>query len=181
MAHMVFCVRNKKEMEGLDEPPFDSEFGQKIFKNVSKAAELDRLRRRCDRWTDLLIGNGIGHDDLVEFAFDPDRARDFAQESNDFEPGSGPNPVEHLVTAGLRLGLLGQLPNVELEHPAFHAMIQSILGSLPTSAFHRDGSLIPREPVAELTPTSELSRPTPSNDDVLIPGITFAQMRQRFQ
>ena len=35
---MVFCVRNKKEMEGLDEPPFDSEFGQKIFKNVSKAA-----------------------------------------------------------------------------------------------------------------------------------------------
>ena len=37
MAHMVFCVRNKKEMEGLDEPPFDSEFGQKIYKNVSKA------------------------------------------------------------------------------------------------------------------------------------------------
>ena len=38
MAHMVFCVRNKKEMEGLDEPPFDSEFGQKIYKNVSKQA-----------------------------------------------------------------------------------------------------------------------------------------------
>ena len=38
MAHMVFCVRNKREMEGLDEPPFDSELGQKIYKNVSKAA-----------------------------------------------------------------------------------------------------------------------------------------------
>ncbi len=38
MAHTVFCVRYKKEMEGLDEPPFDSEFGQKIFKNVSKVA-----------------------------------------------------------------------------------------------------------------------------------------------
>jgi Fe-S cluster biosynthesis and repair protein YggX len=38
MAHTVFCVRYKKEMEGLDEPPFDSEFGQKIYKNVSKAA-----------------------------------------------------------------------------------------------------------------------------------------------
>jgi Fe-S cluster biosynthesis and repair protein YggX len=38
MAHTVFCTRNKKEMEGLDEPPFDSEFGQKIYKNVSKAA-----------------------------------------------------------------------------------------------------------------------------------------------
>ena len=38
MANTVFCVRYKKEMEGLDEPPFDSDFGQKIYKNVSKAA-----------------------------------------------------------------------------------------------------------------------------------------------
>jgi Fe-S cluster biosynthesis and repair protein YggX len=46
MAHMVFCVRNKKEMEGLDEPPFDSEFGQKIFKNVSKAAWAEWAERQ---------------------------------------------------------------------------------------------------------------------------------------
>ncbi len=46
MAHTVFCVRNKKEMEGLDEPPFDSEFGQKIYKNVSKAAWDEWLNRQ---------------------------------------------------------------------------------------------------------------------------------------
>jgi Fe-S cluster biosynthesis and repair protein YggX len=46
MAHMVFCVRNKKEMEGLDEPPFDSEFGQKIYKNVSKAAWAEWVDRQ---------------------------------------------------------------------------------------------------------------------------------------
>jgi Fe-S cluster biosynthesis and repair protein YggX len=46
MPHMVFCVRNKKEMEGLDEPPFDSEFGQKIYKNVSKAAWDEWLNRQ---------------------------------------------------------------------------------------------------------------------------------------
>ena len=46
MAHMVFCVRYKKEMEGLDEPPFDSEFGQKIYKNVSKAAWDEWLARQ---------------------------------------------------------------------------------------------------------------------------------------
>jgi Fe-S cluster biosynthesis and repair protein YggX len=38
MAHMVFCARNKQEMEGLDEPPFDSDFGHKIYNNVSKKA-----------------------------------------------------------------------------------------------------------------------------------------------
>lgn len=46
MAHMVFCVRNKREMEGLDEPPFDSEFGQKIYKNVSKAAWGEWVERQ---------------------------------------------------------------------------------------------------------------------------------------
>jgi len=33
---MVMDSRYKKEMEGLEETPFDSEFGQKIFLSVSK-------------------------------------------------------------------------------------------------------------------------------------------------
>ena len=46
MGHTVFCVRYKKEMEGLEEPPFDSEFGQKIFKNVSQAAWAEWVDRQ---------------------------------------------------------------------------------------------------------------------------------------
>ena len=38
MAHMVKCVKLGREAEGLDEPPFDSPFGQKIYENVSKEA-----------------------------------------------------------------------------------------------------------------------------------------------
>jgi Fe-S cluster biosynthesis and repair protein YggX len=38
MAHTVFCAKHKKEMEGLDEPPFDTELGQKIYDNVSRQA-----------------------------------------------------------------------------------------------------------------------------------------------
>ena len=36
MAHMVVDSRYKKEMEGLDDTPFDSDFGNKIYHNVSK-------------------------------------------------------------------------------------------------------------------------------------------------
>ena len=36
MPHMVMDSRYKKEMEGLDEAPFDSDFGNKIFHNVSR-------------------------------------------------------------------------------------------------------------------------------------------------
>ena len=48
MAHMVFDTRFKTEMEGLDEPPFDSDFGQKIFKNVSKKSWGEWVERPED-------------------------------------------------------------------------------------------------------------------------------------
>jgi len=38
MAHMVHCVKLGREAEGLDETPFDSELGQRIYDNVSKQA-----------------------------------------------------------------------------------------------------------------------------------------------
>jgi len=38
MARMVFCAKYQQEMEGLDEPPFDTELGQKVYNNVSKKA-----------------------------------------------------------------------------------------------------------------------------------------------
>src|ERR1700683_3775440 len=38
-ARKVFCVKFQKEMEGLDEVPFEGHpLGQKIFENVSKEA-----------------------------------------------------------------------------------------------------------------------------------------------
>jgi Fe-S cluster biosynthesis and repair protein YggX len=36
--HVVFCVKFQREMPGLDEPPFDTELGQRIYENVSAEA-----------------------------------------------------------------------------------------------------------------------------------------------
>ena len=38
MAHMVKCIKMGREMEGLDEPPFDGELGQRIYEHVSQQA-----------------------------------------------------------------------------------------------------------------------------------------------
>jgi Fe-S cluster biosynthesis and repair protein YggX len=46
MPHMVFCARFKQEMEGLDEPPFDSDFGNKVYNNVSKKAWQEWVERQ---------------------------------------------------------------------------------------------------------------------------------------
>jgi Fe-S cluster biosynthesis and repair protein YggX len=35
---MVNCVKFQRELPGLDEPPFDSDLGQRIYQNVSKDA-----------------------------------------------------------------------------------------------------------------------------------------------
>ena len=37
-GHQVFCVKLQKELPGLDEPPFDTDLGQKIYQNVSQQA-----------------------------------------------------------------------------------------------------------------------------------------------
>jgi Fe-S cluster biosynthesis and repair protein YggX len=37
-GHKVFCVKFQREMPGLDEPPFDSPLGQRIYDNVSAEA-----------------------------------------------------------------------------------------------------------------------------------------------
>jgi hypothetical protein len=142
---------------------------------MSRAASLDRIRRRCDRWTDLLIGHVMGHEDIVDFAFDPERARDFAEECRGEEPGEKGSPVELLVEAGLRLGFLGQLPDTALTSPQFQTLIQSILICLPQQAFERDGSLISRRRSAAISGT-----PSASDTDVLLPGISVAGLRKRF-
>ena len=38
MPHMVKCVKFQREMPGLEETPFDSPLGQRIYDNVSKEA-----------------------------------------------------------------------------------------------------------------------------------------------
>lgn len=36
--HIVKCVKLHQELPGLDEPPFDTELGKKIYENVSQQA-----------------------------------------------------------------------------------------------------------------------------------------------
>ena len=36
--HTVFCVKLQKQLPGLDEPPFDTELGKKVYENVSRQA-----------------------------------------------------------------------------------------------------------------------------------------------
>ena len=36
--HRVFCAKLQKDLPGLDEPPFDTELGKRVYENVSQEA-----------------------------------------------------------------------------------------------------------------------------------------------
>jgi len=106
-----------------------------------RTEEIDRLRRRCDRWTDLLLGPLAFEADCFEFAFEQERAHDFGEEGLIADPATGPHAVEHLVSAGLRLTFLQHLTAEPVDEPEFAELMQSILANVPHRALHRDGSL----------------------------------------
>ncbi len=47
---------------------------------TNESVRLNRLRRRSERWTDLLVSRLAGVHNVEEFAADPVRSRDFAQD-----------------------------------------------------------------------------------------------------
>ncbi len=48
--------------------------------DAQRAVKLNRLRRRAERWTDLLIGYLTGLADVSQYAVNPERAKDFAED-----------------------------------------------------------------------------------------------------
>jgi hypothetical protein len=58
--------------------------------------ELNRLRRSCERWTDLLLAEMAHHVDLTSLAHQPDRMREFAADVPR-DSGSGYTQMRHAL------------------------------------------------------------------------------------
>ena len=103
------------------------------------AVKLNRLRRRTERWTDMLIGYLAGLDDVSEFAIDPVRANDFAEDLRYQAQLSGGRHVWPLVLASLRAafrqGLTPTSPNADLNAK----IAAAILSCFPPELFDSTG------------------------------------------
>lgn len=131
MANGMMQIRNRVLSEALLIPA----------NGRDHVVEIDRMRRRCDRWTDLLIGQIAGEADEYQFAFDPVRAKDFACESVAVAGGGQACAISYLVSAGLRLEFLRHLPDDSLDEPEFAGLMRAILSSLPAAFDSREGAL----------------------------------------
>lgn len=110
--------------------------------DAEEAVRLNRLRRRTERWTDMLIGYLLGIHDVSEFAINPQRARDFAEDLSFQSQMQGGRHAWPLIQASLQAafgqGLFPASPNADLNHQ----IASSILSCFQPELF--DGTGLPR-------------------------------------
>jgi hypothetical protein len=86
--------------------------------SAEDALKLNHLRRRTERWTDMLVGYLAGLHDSCRFAVDPRRATDFSQDLHYQSQHPGGRHAWPLVLASLRAafqqGMTQQSPNADL-------------------------------------------------------------------
>ncbi|MDZ7619241.1 MAG: hypothetical protein U1E05_19760 [Patescibacteria group bacterium] len=103
------------------------------------AMRLNGIRRRCERWTDLLVGYLTGLEDVADFAIEPERARDFAEDLHYRSNLAGGRHAWPLVLSSLRAafqqGLAGESPNSDLNGQ----IASSILACFPAELFDSTG------------------------------------------
>jgi len=85
---------------------------------LPEAVQLNHLRRRVERWTDMLLAHVADAIDVAEFAFEPERARDFADDLDHDSAQSERRFTCQLVLVSLQAsfaqGLSERSPNADL-------------------------------------------------------------------
>ena len=109
--------------------------------SAEEAVLLNRMRRRSERWTDLLLGHLDGKYRINHFGFDAARVEEFSTDLG-CRPHAGPRrKAWNLTLAALKLafqqGLADESPNPD----ANHDVSASILACFPADAFESTGIL----------------------------------------
>ena len=106
-----------------------------------RSTNIDQLRRRCERWNDLLLGPVAVQTNCFEFAFNAERARDFGEEMISADSSTRLNAAEHLVSAGLHLTFGPRLSDESFDEPELIGLMQSMVSNFPHDVLRHDGSL----------------------------------------
>lgn len=102
---------------------------------ADEAEQLNSLRHRVERWTDVLIGYLARDYDVSRFAVDPERARDFAADLTDRQQEDGGQFAWSVMAASLRAAFADCL-RAESPNPDLNARIAaSILACFPAHVF----------------------------------------------
>lgn len=98
---------------------------------------IDRLRRKVERWSDLLLGQMLPHCKIDDFVYDMETAQDFAES---YQAESQLRPREQvwsLILSGLRLAFTAEPVAVPPAHEYLeYEILTQILGCFPEAEQH---------------------------------------------
>jgi hypothetical protein len=96
---------------------------------LPQGVQLNHLRRRCERWTDMLLAHFTRHIDVARYAFEVDRAHDFADDLDHESAHVDQRFTCQLVLASLRAsfayGLADHSPNADLNQRIGNAVLSA--------------------------------------------------------
>ena len=158
IAHSVFLGHQDARQRALrlmvDGPGVD----------VAEAVELNRLRRRLERWCDVLLAYLRPYAEVSELAFESDRVDDFAADLPIGGMSAGMSLAWQLMFASMRSSFAQfdsmQIPNGDLNR----VIAGSVLGCLSDELFDAQGMidelmvLDAHDDPAEVPPESRYSR-----------------------
>jgi hypothetical protein len=107
--------------------------------STRQAVSLNRLRRRAERWTDVLIGGLLHAGDVREFAIDPERAEDFATDLARHRHEPGGRHAWRLTLVSLRNAFQNGFAPRAANPDANARITASILGCFPSDSFDATG------------------------------------------
>lgn len=108
--------------------------------SMSAMSQVDRLRRKSERWSDLLIGHLVLNYQLDDFAFESNRCIEFGQSQMREIISATDEPVWEFVLAGVRLAFS---PFDDLSAPSDvwnRRVVRAVLGSFPAESFDDAGT-----------------------------------------
>jgi hypothetical protein len=106
---------------------------------INATHPINRLRQRCERWTDVLVGYLLAVEDVGEFAFSLERAKDFADSLEHHRRQGHGRQSWNLTLGSLRAAFRTSIAE-RTASPDLNAHIaQSVAGSLPPNLFDGTG------------------------------------------
>ena len=154
---------------------------------VSEVARVDRLRRKAERWADILIGHLALNYQLDEFTYEPERAVEFGEGQVREILRATDEPLWEFVLTGIRLAFAHQQDATSAD-VWNQKIVRSVLGSFPADSFDEFGTF-------KAVRRSRIERGSVGSDRVLgalstamengrvsldRSQVSFAEIRQRF-
>lgn len=151
-------------------------------------SQVDRIRRKAERWSDLLIGHLVLHYQLDQFAFEEARSIEFGQSQIREIVKATDEPVWEFVLAGVRLAF-SSVNDMDAPSDTWNrGIVRSVLGAFPRDSFDSTGTFksIRRVRIERSSTStdslSEVLLRNPAEDDRAAPrrsALNFSELRQR--